>query len=169
MGKWTKFVGVVPKLKPEASYQDKVEVVKRAVVDVCRERTGMPPTSGMLTQAYAALRRQEEELEEKLKEVNLSKTAYEQLLDEQFEAEGITSTKLTDGTSVRTQPEPYAVVKDRDAFRRWCIANGYENSLQLPWQTANAILKERLEGGEEMPTGLDAFIKTKVVLTKGEA
>jgi hypothetical protein len=98
--------------------------------------------------------------------VNLLLEAYQQLLTEEYEIEGVDSLAIDGFGTVRTQPEPYAQVEDRDKFRQWCIEAGLERSLALPWQTTNALTKQRLMEGLPEPDGVKATVKTKIVFTK---
>jgi hypothetical protein len=58
-------------------------------------------------------------------------------------------------------------VEDKQAYRNWCVENGYEEALCLPWQTTNAITSERLVEGLPEPTGVKSFKQTIVVVRKG--
>ena len=74
--------------------------------------------------------------------------------------------RLEDGSTIRVSSEPYGQVKDKEAFRLWCIANGYERQLQL-WPTSmNAIVKERCANGDPYPDGTEAFRKDVVKFIK---
>lgn len=118
---------------------------------------------------YKFLRDIKEELEAHESNVNLLLEAYGQLLDEQLEVECSTAVTLDNGFNVRVQKEPYTQIKDKEAFRKWCIENGYENEMQLYWQTANGICKERLLEGLPEPAGVELYSKPKVVVTKPRA
>ena len=48
--------------------------------------------------------------------------AYEGLMLEAYEAEGVSSIRLESGASVSTTSEPYGQVVDKEAFRLWCMA-----------------------------------------------
>jgi hypothetical protein len=91
---------------------------------------------------------------------------YESLMLDAYEAEGVASMRLENGASVSTTQEPYGKVVDKEAFRVWCIANGYEQSLQLWPASMNAIVKERTLAGEAPPAGVEVFAKTLVRLNK---
>jgi hypothetical protein len=80
--------------------------------------------------------------------------------------EDVHSLTLADGDNVRLQAEPYVVIEVPETFRRWCIQNGLENKLTLPWQSANNLTKERLLAGEPEPDGTKAYMLTKVVFTR---
>jgi len=92
--------------------------------------------------------------------------AYEELMLDAYEAEGVASMRLENGASVSTSQEPYGKVVDKEAFRLWCIANGYGGQLQLWPSSMNALAKERTLAGEAPPTGVEVFAKTIVRLNK---
>jgi hypothetical protein len=185
MGKYSEVVKGLERItdeKPE--YQQQVEVVKRSIK---KELEGAY-YAATLAERYRKLRRGEkripetdegralvdkmvkafgkEGLEELLSEVNLRITAHEQLMFEQYEVEGISSLKFEDGGSLGVQDEPYPQVEDRTSYRKWCIDNGYEEMMQLHPSTTSSIVKERLVNGEDVPTGVKVFIKSKLVLRK---
>lgn len=70
---------------------------------------------------YRDARLMKEALEEHIKTLNLFLEAYVQLGVNQLEVEGVTSIKLDDGSSARSQPEPFTTVEDRDLYRDWCL------------------------------------------------
>jgi len=120
-----------------------------------------------LAAAYADVRKVKNALETQEKKTNLILAAYEQLVVDQFEAEGTSTIKFDSGGNVRVDTAPHAVVKDKEANRKWAMSNGLENSLSLPWQTVNALTKEALLRGEVLPDGVEAEARPKVVFTKG--
>ncbi len=93
--------------------------------------------------------------------------AYERMMTDQMEVEGLSSMKLATGASISTYSEPYGKVVDKEAFRQWCIANGYESQLQLWPGTMNAIAKERTLNGAAPPDGVEVTAKTQVRVSKG--
>lgn len=129
---------------------------------------GLGQSPAAFASAYIEVRRLKEELEAHLKAVNLYELSIRQLMEERYQVEDVENLKLSDGTSVRVQKEPYAQVKDKAAYRAWCIENGYESEMTLPWQTTNGIVKELLEKGEPEPPGIAVFGNTKVFVTKGK-
>lgn len=169
-GKYAHLIDRLPKLLPaDAQYQDKVEEVKRQILKEESEERGCEVTwlsATRLAKDYREIRDEIDALEEQMKKANLRLEAISQMMINQFEVEDVGSMTLADGAVVRTQVEPYAQVKDKDIFRRWCIANGLERSLQLPWQSTNSITKERLLAGLPEPDGVEAHQKTKVVLKR---
>jgi len=157
MGKYDKVLDKLTKMPvADVSWQAEVETAKSKI----------QLTDTELIQAYVGLRGEKDQADEVLSHINLMLEAYKQLLADAYEAKGITSMKLDTGPSVSIQLEPKAKVEDRDAFREWCIENDLERSLVLPWQTANALTKERLLKGQPEPDGVTAYIYTKIVLRK---
>lgn len=73
--------------------------------------------------------------------------------------------KLTNGDSLRTQPEVYPVAKDKASFREWCFANGLRGKMELPPKPMTDLAKSRLLHGESEPTGMTIYVRTKVVYT----
>lgn len=135
---------------------------------VTEAKEKMPKGVSELVQIYTEYRRKKDEIDDELSLLNIQIEATKQMIINIYEEEGITSLKLENGKSVRVQPEPKAKVEDKEKFRLWCIADGLENSLALPWQTTNALTKERLLNGQPEPDGVKAFIYDKIVLTGGK-
>lgn len=158
----------LPKAPPaDAGWQARIDATKANILT--RDATRM-------AEAYVEHRRRKAAIEETLGQLNTVIAAYEQLLAESQEqgAEGWgaygvkpNAIRLATGETVRVTREPQAKVVDKEAFRRWAIANGYESQLQLMWQTTNGIVKERLLAGEPEPPGTEAYSYTKIVLVKG--
>lgn len=116
------------------------------------------------TRGYVLARDLSDVVEGWSSDVNLLIEAFQQLMVDQMEDEGVEQVTLEGGRSVSTSWEPQIKVLDPDAFRRWCVANGLERQLALPWATANMLLKERLLNGEPEPDGTMAESRTKVSL-----
>jgi hypothetical protein len=161
-GKWAHLVGKLPRLNNiEPTRQEKLNIIKEETIKEHREKHGIPPTAAILADEYFTLKETKKLLEEQMKDIDLELEAITQLLENQYEAEGVSFLRLTDGGSVGMHYEPYAVVTDRDKNRQWAVENGYERLLSLPWQTINSELKARLERGEPEPDGVEAFLITK--------
>lgn len=157
MGKYSHVLSSLRKLEQEPTYQQKIDAVKQKIGR---------QSAGELAHMYRGVRQQKDELEEQISELNIEVEALCQLMQDEFETQGITSVKLESGGSVSIQPEPYMQVKDKDVFRNWVVAQGLENLMSLPWQTANSLAKERLVNGEPHAPGTEMFVKMKVVLRK---
>lgn len=165
----SKYDAVLPGLKPapiaDLTYQAKIDEVKQTIGK--RDPTDLVSLYGALCDEDARVKKVQYDL-------NVRFAALEQLLaDSQERGEpgwgdyGATETmiKLADGTKLQVQPEPYGQVKDKEAFRQWCIANGYERQMQLWPSTMNSICKERLVEGEPLPDGCEVFRRPRVVFT----
>jgi len=165
-GKYAHIVAKLPRFEGEdVGFQEKVNAVAKAIREDARNN-GIRLGSAELARAFAAQRAEKERIEEELKDANLHLGAIKNLLIDQFEQEGATSIKLDNGSSVVAIYEPHAVVKDKQAFRRWCIANGYENEMVLPWITTDGLVKELLLKGEAEPEGVQATTVVKLRLNK---
>lgn len=170
----SKYQDVVQRLKPlpveDQKYQDKVNAVKDQI------RAEGTHTAESLAKLYTIFRADKERIEEELSETNKWLTAIEQMLVASHDTDepgwgmygaGDNTVRLPSGGSVSVQLEPIGKVVDKEAFRLWCIANGYENSLQLWPTTMNAITKNRLLEGDNEPDGVEAYFRAKVVFRKG--
>ena len=157
MGKWTeKMRGKPVYQNTEPRYQDKVEAVKAPL------RASQLSPSDI---ASSVVREKKSKIEDQLSEVNLELEARNQLLIDLYDQAGIENLKLSSGHAIRTQVEPNAVVRDKAKFRQWCLDNGYQELMALPWQTTNSITKDKLMEGEAEPDGVEVFARTKVILT----
>jgi len=160
MGKYDSLVDHLEKAPEEKSdYQIKVDKFKATFLATCPDAS-----PAELARCYCEARAEKERIAEIQYDNNLAIEAYSQLLIAAYETHDMHSITLTNGQSVATQVEPFASVKDKDAFRKWVIANHLEKLMSLPYQTMNALTKERLMAGEPEPDGVVVHLKTKVVL-----
>lgn len=150
-------------LDPDVKYREKVEQEKERLLD---GQMSIPARE--LAVMYVAAREAKEATDAQLKLDNITVEAARILFCETMEDEDLTSLGLTGIGAIRVQREPYAQVVDKAAFRHWCLRNGLEESLALPWQSTNSITKERLLEGKPEPDGITAFQKDKVVLTRNK-
>lgn len=156
--KWEGLKGNLPKWQgDDIDYIQKVQGVKTVLSEKSNKE---------LTEILFTTKSQIEELKEQLSDANLTYDASQRLLAERFEADGTTSIKNELGTFY-IQDEPYSQVVDKEAINIWIIQNGMDELRQPPWQTLNAIVKQRLENGEPVPPGVDVYMKTKVVMRRG--
>ena len=162
VGKYTAVASKLPPLQPDDKpYQDKVEEVKSEI--------SKRFTSKEFLKCYCEMRKVKDEARDLLSAANLELEAVSQLLIEQFETEGIESKKLDTGESLGIHPEPYPVINDPEKFRVWCLEQGLEQSMKLPWQSTAAIVKERLLGGEPEPPGVSTFANNKIIFRKARS
>lgn len=146
------------------SYYEKVLALK----DEIERDPEFQRQAGTIAHTYAALRREAEAKTAELSELKLRLTAVMLLMIDQFENEGETGLTLDTGDKVRWNPEPHLVVTDKEAFRQWCLSQGLERSMTLPWMTANKMVKQMLLDGAGEPPGAECFMRPKVSFTKGE-
>ena len=159
MGKYTSVAANLTPRPEESAWQSEVTAIKRTILDD-------EPSDADLAKDLLALRDEKDRIKETLSDLNLRVGAYEQLICDQFESSGITQLRLESGDTISTQIKPYARVADRTAFRAWCVANGLSDALQLPWQTTNALVADRLVEGLDEPDGIDCYKQTTVVLRR---
>lgn len=123
-------------------------------------------TAANFARVYRDVRRLKDSFNAQEKMTNILVCAYEQLLWDQYEADGVKGLSLEDGGNVRVEEQPHGKVVDKDANRKWAIENGLESMLSIPWQTANALAKEALLRREDPPDGMEIEARPKVVYTK---
>ena len=121
-----------------------------------------------IAQTYCDLRREAEEKSKALSDVKLRLAAVMLLMIDQFEAEDVKGMTMSNFDKVRWQPEPHLVVVDKEAFRRWCLDNGLERDMVLPWSKANKLVKDMLVSGAAEPQGAECYMRPKIVFTKGD-
>lgn len=156
-GKYAGVIGTLPRtFTTDPKHQELVEAEKAQL--------GTAHSPAELAEYYRQLRAEKKELDEQASALQVRLDAVAQVLADVYEHQGISSLRLTDGGSVSVQEEPYARVTDKEAFRAWCVANGLEHSLVLPWQTTNGLVKERLLEGAPEPDGVEVFAIKKLVM-----
>lgn len=138
---------------------------ERIQVEMEKFREEFPKVSDVARE-YAKVRAERTHLEGLLSVVNERLAVVTLSLLPKFEEEDLSSVKLDTGQTISVQREPYASVTDKETYRTWCIENGHQNEMMLPWQTTNAMTKERLLQGEPEPDGVEAFVLEKLVLRK---
>lgn len=145
MGKYDSVIKKLPREMPggEPKFREKVEARKREIGAETVSLSG-------LAQSYKQLRSEKDKIGEEESALNVEIAAIEELMHTAFEAEGLTSVKLADGSSVSVSEEPSATIVDRDRLLEWIKANGYERLLTIYSQTVGSLAKEiLLEGGEQ--------------------
>lgn len=124
------------------------------------------PYASEFARVYTELRILHDDIKDWLSSTQLLLDAYQDLMLKQFEVEGISSLRMADGGSVSTYSEPFAQVKDREAFRRWCLEHGFQLDMHLHPSKIQSILKEMLLAGETEPPGIEVYAKAMVRLNK---
>jgi uncharacterized protein YhaN len=177
-GKWAHLIGKLPKLNEEdPKDQEIIEKLKEKMINEHMEAQKEPPTLGYLVEKYMDARHYKETLERELKDTELEISAILQMVEVAYEAQGIRSLRLPDGSSLGFHYEPKAVVIDPAAHRRWAIQNGLAEELTLPWSKTNSLLKKALEeqtavyDGEKVvggPDGVQAHMVVRFRKNEGD-
>lgn len=94
--------------------------------------------------------------------LDLFDAALTQIMEQQFENEGVKGIRLDSGRLVSVTPEPYAKVVDPAAYQKWLIDNGYGPKLGVHWGVTNSIAKERAVLGEPEPDGIELKRRMKI-------
>jgi hypothetical protein len=153
----------LPEDSPQELLAEAETLIRKARTILTYSAAGRP-YAAEFARLYAESRRMRERIDLLGSEIGLLIEASQWVMCEQMEVEGVASLKLTNGQPVSTFLEPYAQVVDKETFRRWCIDEGLERQMSLPWQTTNALTKQRLLGGDPEPPGVTCYAKTKVRL-----
>lgn len=131
-------------------------------------------TGSALSELYVIARADKETLEAMTKEANLELEAVSQMLvasqesgDSDWGAFGASdrALKLTNGDSIRVQPEVFALPRNKQEFREWCYQNGLRGKMELPDKPTSDLVKLRLLNGEAEPTGVEVYVRTRIVYT----
>lgn len=132
-------------------------------------------TGQVLVAEYATARAQKEYLEDIVSKLGVEVEALNQMLvasqeqgDSDWGAFGASdrAIKMTDGDSLRVQPEIFAVVRDKAAFRDYCFkSEKLTANMELPEKKTNDLLKAILLNGAKEPPGIEVYVRTRVVYT----
>lgn len=135
-------------------------------------------TASIFAASYARCRAIREQIDSWSSSMGIIIEAYQWLMVDAMQAEGLSAITLTNGQPVSTWQEPYAKVEDKEAFRQWCDADpDLRLKMALPWQTTNELAKSMLLHGQAsideetgevkpapMPPGVTIWALTKVRL-----
>jgi len=100
--------------------------------------------------------------EKKLSDTNLKIAAIESLLLANFEDQEITSIKDEAGATIFKKSTAYPVVKDKKALFAWIKAHKAAHLIGIVHQSLKAFVNERLQDGESLPPGVEAFLKDSI-------
>lgn len=91
------------------------------LLDFAKKCPGVETSAG-LVRAYHDARFTLAAIAEWRSSAQLLVDAYERMMTDQMEVDGIRSVSLAMGGGVSTSQEPYGKVIDKEGFRRWCVA-----------------------------------------------
>jgi hypothetical protein len=185
-GKYAKVVKKLPKFQGKDAQDQRIAALAQAITqepDFLRQASA-------LAASYTKLRAMRILLDHVESSLELRTKAIEQLALDQFENEATLAIRLDEGVvlfeeamadlvdeimavrstdlklnlspTVYYQSEPYAVVEDKDKFRKWCVENELGEQLQLWPTTTQSIVKQRLLAGDTLPDGVTATNKPKL-------
>jgi len=158
MGKYDRVMDTLARLpREQTDYQSRIDLKKAEIEE---------KTAAALARRYTMLRASKEQIEESLSPINLELEALVQLMEDSYEAEGLRKLDMADGGSVALQPEPYASIADKEAYRQWCVSEGMEHAMHLWPSATQSLVKERLLAGHDAPPGVEVFFKNKAVWRK---
>jgi hypothetical protein len=160
MGKYNQLKGALPAFALEQTYQAKVDEAKTVLKVV-------EMTAAELGAAFIETQDQIDEVETRLKALNVMKEAIAQEMIKALEEDGVTSFRLATGVLIYQQDEPYTSVVNREEYLNWIRKNGYEGLLNVPYQSTNALAKTELMSGNPKPAGTEVFMKTSIRYRRG--
>ena len=165
MGKFDEIVGGLARIPPEIRYSGSGGLNYQYKIDQAKEKF-TDRTPSVLITMYADLRAIADAKEDEAKELRVQVEAAAQLLMEVYEGEGITSLKIKDVGTFRTDFVPYSHVANKEEYHAWCLESGFGPQMTLPWQTTNSVTKERILSGQDAPPGVDVYVKPTPVFTR---
>lgn len=194
MGKWSNLKEKFARFVQEPSYQQKVDVDKAVLrnhnlkpADWLKEVRILQAAVKSLAETPQALAGRKtspgrghwcealvvakmiKDLAEDLDSIaNLRIEACCQLLIDNLEGEDESKVVNSLGT-FSIQDSPYPSVKDRTSFLTWISETDQEELLTVNYQTMAALVKDKLTKGEELPPGVEVFVKSTIRYTKPAA
>jgi hypothetical protein len=141
--KWSNLKGVLPDAPVEAPTGYEQEMAKH---HEAMDREGITDL-GRLLPHLNELEAEKERLEQETKKQNARIAAAEGRALALLKKDNLDSV-THEGQLFYTSSEPHPKVTDHLAVRDWARENGHDDSLQLPWSTLKALVKERLGSGE---------------------
>lgn len=149
-----------------------LDLAKRAIrqlIAIQKRATGGRRWGSTFAFGYAGARDARDKIKELESSLQVLIDAYQELMVDQFVAEGVTSVKLDGGRSVVTFKEPHGKVVNRELYRQYCLADrDLALKMAVPWQSTNALVKQLLLAGEEPPPGIETTARWVVRLGKGD-
>jgi hypothetical protein len=149
--KWAWLKGKYPELTDEATYDD---VLLAAMV---------PHRSKSIEELAVAINTVESrktDIEQSLSAFNAELVALERLLIDQFDKTGVEKISVG-GYGFSPKPEPAPKVVDPSALRAYVDENMPE-ILSVNYQTLRGLVARALEGGEDIPPGVEVNVRTSI-------
>lgn len=102
------------------------------------------------------------------KEADDAKLAYDVAhlaLWERMDGSGVGSVEIDGKLYSKVAPQPYGTVADKAALRRWAVDEGNMPELfeaEPRAQLINELVRLRIDNGEELPPGINFYVKNTV-------
>ena len=144
---------------------DEIANTFKIILDINKRTIGNKRYAAEFGRGYAEARKIRDRLAQLDTSIGLLVDAYQLLMIEQLEAEGVTHLTLANGQTISMHYEPYVSVEDKEAFRLWCIAQGLERSMSLHPSTTASLCKKMLLAGDPEPPGIKLSSNVKVRLS----
>jgi hypothetical protein len=158
VGKWSSFKGKLEEpIKGDGKYIDRIN----ARLGVVATRT-----LDQLTSDFNETREAKDACAKTLKEHEFELEVLTRAIVKRMEDEN-TESVTKHGYRWTPSPEPYPQVKDKLALRKW-VDEFMPDNLSLPAATLEATVKAKLEVGDELPPGVDVFMKTGLSRTSAK-
>ena len=158
MGKYSSLRGKIPDFVPEANYQTKVNERKQELLgDVPNPEHA---NVAYLAYLYSSQRDKKSELEDQVKDINMTLAALEQVIGEKMQTDQQQSLTLTGGASLYLQDDIYPATEDRNAVIQWVKDTNQEQLLSITPQTLKGLVRTLLEEGKDVMPGVKVFLKT---------
>jgi len=115
-----------------------------------------------LSAEFFELKRRKKSQEARLAESNLYLTAVESLILKALDDADLTKVTLEGGGTIYKKSTAYPIVKDRTKLFAWIKKHKLGSLLSVNHQTLKSQVNERLRQGEDLPDGVEAFLKDSI-------
>jgi len=153
--KWAHLKEKLPALPVDPSYEE-------ALVSQMAVYQGM--NLAYVAQEYNDLEEELAEREKEIQRMKLQLEAASRVLGQKMEDASLESAVMA-GYKWTPKFEPYPQVKDKAALRAW-VDDHMSDNLSLPFMTLKSVVKDALEAGDELPPGVEVFLKRSFSRTK---
>lgn len=168
MGKYTHLRHKLPAFEKSAAAQGmaawyaKVNEWRKQFVDGADNPEAFNPA--MIAAEYAKRDAEKDQLEARVKQLNIELEALSKLGLEVMEDSNMQKVDLASGGYVSIKDTPYYSTEDRSKAFAWIKRNKMIELLTLHYQTMTGLNNERLLAGKPLIPGTKVFMKTKLTV-----
>ena len=141
------------KFEVEPLYQEKLNALKPQFQNLSLVK---------LAKEYMAAKNHKDEIEDVLSVINQNLEAINQILVDKMEDENMHSFKAEDGTTIFQKTAVYPKVVDKEVAFAWIKKNKQEHLLSIQHMSLKSFCTELLEQGNDLPEGVECYLKTAV-------